>query len=424
MPEDKPLTGNMRPDGEALDRESYERGGGYRALRKVLGGMTPGAVIEEVKSANLRGRGGAGFPTGLKWSFVPEKAPHPRYVVANGDEMEPGTFKDRLLLERDPHQLIEGMLLAGFATRSDIGYVFLRGEYKLGAQRVARAIAEAYDAGYLGRNILNSGYGFELYLHLSAGRYMCGEETGMLNALEGKRANPRAKPPFPPVSGLFGMPTTVNNVETLCNVPHIIEKGALWFRSLSRTKDGGTKLYGASGKVKRPGLWELPMGTTIREILVQHAGGMQDGVRFRALLPGGASTDFLTEEHLDLPMDFNELQKAGSRMGTGTMIILDDQTCPVGMVSNLEHFFAQESCGWCTPCWSGLGWVERILRAMENGGGQQGDLEKLAFQTKFWTPGHTFCALAPGAAEPLQSALKYFRADFERHINEKRCPWK
>jgi NADH-quinone oxidoreductase subunit F len=421
---EKPLTGNMRPDGEALDCAAYERAGGYRGLRKALSGMTPAEVIQEVKDSNLRGRGGAGFPTGLKWGFVSGKASHPRYVVANGDEMEPGTFKDRLLVERDPHQLVEGMILAGYATGADIGYVFLRGEYKLGAQRVARAIAEAYEAGYLGKDILHSGYSFELYLHLSAGRYMCGEETGMLNALEGKRANPRAKPPFPPASGLFGKPTTINNVETLCNVPHIIRNGAAWFRVLSHSKDGGTKLYGASGKVKRPGLWELPMGTTIREILEEHAGGMRDGVRFRGLLPGGASTDFLTEEHLDTPMDFNEVQKAGSRMGTGTMIILDDQTCPVGMLSNLEHFFAQESCGWCTPCWSGLGWVDRILRAMEEGRGQPGDLEKLAFQTRFWAPGHTFCALAPGAAEPLQSALKYFRADFERHINEKRCPWK
>jgi len=424
MPAAKPLTGSMRTDGEPLDRPAYERDGGYSALRKALKGMTPEAVINEVKDSNLRGRGGAGFPTGLKWTFVPKNAPHPRYLVANADEMEPGTFKDRLLLEANPHQLIEGMILAGYATGIDVAYIFLRGEYKLAARRIAKAIGESVESGYLGKNILNSGYSIELHLHVSAGRYMCGEETAMLNALEGKRANPRSKPPFPPVCGLFGMPTTVNNVETLCNVPHIINNGAAWFRSLSRSKDGGTKLFGASGKVKRPGLWELPMGTTIRELLEEHAGGMQEGVRFRGLLPGGASTDFLTEEHLDVAMDFTEVQKAGSRMGTGTMIVLDDKTCPVGMVSNLEHFFAQESCGWCTPCWSGLGWVERILHAMEEGRGQSGDLEKLAFQTKFWTPGHTFCALAPGAAEPLQSALKYFRADFERHINEKRCPWK
>lgn len=424
MPDDKPLTGNMRSDGVALDLKAYERAGGYEGLRKALGGMTPAAVIEEVKDSNLRGRGGAGFPTGLKWSFIPDKAPHPRYVVANGDEMEPGTFKDRILVELDPHQLVEGMILAGYATGADIGYAFLRGEYTVGAERVARAIAEAYEAGYLGKDILHSGYSFEIYLHLSAGRYMCGEETGLLNALEGKRANPRAKPPFPPASGLFGKPTTINNVETLCNVPHIIRNGAGWYRGLSRSKDGGTKIYGASGKVKRPGLWELPMGTTIREIIEEHAGGMRDGLQLRGLLPGGASTDFLTGEHLDAPMDFAGVQSVGSRLGTGTMIILDDQTCPVGMVSNLEHFFSQESCGWCTPCWSGLGWAERILRAMEEGRGKPGDLEKLAFQARFWAPGHTFCALAPGAAEPLQSALKHFRADFERHIDEKRCPWK
>jgi len=424
MPTERPLTGNMRTDGEALDLDAYERAGGYRALRKALQSMTPEAVTDEVKSSNLRGRGGAGFPTGLKWTFVPPNAPHPRYLVANADEMEPGTFKDRLLLEGDPHQLIEGMALAGYATNTDVAYIFLRGEYKLAARRIEKALAEAYRAGYLGKNILSSGYSLELYLHLSAGRYMCGEETGLLNALEGKRANPRAKPPFPPVSGLFGKPTTVNNVETLCNVSHIVNNGAAWFRNLSRSKDSGTKLYGASGKVKRPGIWELPMGVTVRELLEEHAGGMRDGVRFRGLLPGGASTDFLVEQHLDVAMDFTEVQKAGSRMGTGTMIVLDDQTCPVGMVWNLEHFFAQESCGWCTPCWSGLGWVERILKAMEEGRGQPGDLDKLAFQTRFWTPGHTFCALAPGAAEPLQSALKYFRADFERHINEKRCPWR
>jgi NADH-quinone oxidoreductase subunit F len=421
-----PLTDNIRSGQEPPDLRAYERAGGYQALRKALSSMTPHQVIEEVKASTLRGRGGAGFPTGVKWSMVPngDAAPRPKYLVANADEMEPGTFKDRFLLERDPHQFLEGMMIAAYATGTDVAYVFLRGEYKLAAQHISKAIAEAYEARYLGRNILGSSYSLEIYLHVSAGRYMCGEETGMLNALEGKRANPRAKPPFPTVSGLWGKPTTVNNVETLCNVPHIVNHGASWFQGLSRTRDGGTKLYGVSGKVKRPGLWELPMGTTVREILEGHAGGMRDGLRFRGLLPGGASTDFLTEQHLDVPMDFIEVQKVGSRMGTGTMIVLDDQTCPVGMLWNLEHFFSQESCGWCTPCWSGLAWVERILNAMEEGQGEPGDIEKLTFQTKFLAPGHTFCALAPGAAEPLQSALKYFREDFERHIREKRCPWR
>jgi NADH-quinone oxidoreductase subunit F len=263
-----------------------------------------------------------------------------------------------------------------------------------------------------------------MYLHISGGRYMCGEETGLLNALEGKRANPRAKPPFPQVSGVWGKPTIVNNVETLANLPHILKNGAAWFQGLSRTKDAGTKLYGASGKVKRPGLWELPMGVTMREILEEYAGGMRDGLRFRGALPGGASTDFLVEEHLDVPMDYTEVQKAGSRLGTGTMIVLDDHTCPVGMTANLIHFFAQESCGWCTPCWSGLNWSAQILEAMEDGRGKQEDLETLTRQTKFLSPGNTYCALAPGAAEPLQSALKFFREDFEQHIRDRRCPWK
>jgi NADH-quinone oxidoreductase subunit F len=353
-----------------------------------------------------------------------EDAPHPKYLVANADEMEPGTFKDRLLMEGDPHQLIEGMIIAAYAIQADVAYIFLRQEYKLSERRLRKALAEAYENHYLGKNILGSDYCLEMHMHVSAGRYMCGEETGLLNALEGKRANPRSKPPYPQVSGLWGRPTIVQNVETLCNVPHIVNHGADWFKGLSHTADGGTKLYGASGKVKRPGLWELPMGTTIRELLEEHAGGMRDGVKFRGLLPGGASTDFLTEEHLDVRMDFTEVQKAGSRMGTGTMIILDDQTCPVGMVWNLEHFFAQESCGWCTPCWSGLHWTERILGAMEEGQGRPEHLERLEFQTKFNAPGNTFCALAPGAMEPLQSALKYFRPDFERHIHEHRCPWR
>jgi NADH-quinone oxidoreductase subunit F len=421
----RPLTDRMPPDGSMVDIRAYENAGGYQGLRKALA-MPSKNVTDTVKDSGLRGRGGAGFPTGLKWSFTPigPNAPRPKYIVCNADEMEPGTFKDRLLMERDPHQLIEGMIIAGHATEADVGYIFIRGEYHLSAARVRQAIAEAQASGYLGTNILGSPLSYELYVHLSAGRYMCGEETGLLNALEGKRANPRAKPPFPPLVGAFGKPTVVNNVETLCCVPHILANGAEWFRSLSKTKDAGTKLYGASGKVKRPGLWELPMGTTVREILFEYAGGMQDGVALRGLLPGGASTDFLTPDHLDVPMDFTEVAKVGSRMGTGTMIILDDQTCPVGMVGNMEHFFAQESCGWCTPCWSGLGWADRLLSAMEAGQGQPGDLEKLEHIAAFCAPGNTFCALAPGAAEPLQSALKYFRGDFERHIKEKRCPWR
>ena len=422
---ERPLTRNIRPGQEPLSIGDYERAGGYSAVRKALRSMTPDEVMHEVTESKLRGRGGAGFPTGQKWSFVPrgEDAPSPKYLVVNADEMEPGTFKDRLLMEGDPHQLIESVILSAFAIEARIAYIFLRAEYVLSARRLRRAIAEASEKGYLGTNILGSGFDLELHLHASAGRYICGEETALLNGLEGRRAIPRAKPPFPQASGLWGKPTIVNNVETLCNVPHIVNHGAAWFRGLSRSEDGGTKLYGVSGRVKRPGIWELPMGTTAREILEEHAGGMREGYGFRALLPGGASTEFLLEEHLDVPMDFSAVQKVGSRLGTGTMIILDDRTCPVGMLHNLEHFFAQESCGWCTPCRDGLPWVERMLAAIETGQGQAQDLDILAMHTGFLGPGKTFCALAPGAMEPLQSGLKYFRADFERHIDERRCPW-
>jgi NADH-quinone oxidoreductase subunit F len=391
-----------------------------------LGKIAPGDVTTIVKDSNLKGRGGAGFNTGLKWSFVPmgETAPKQKYLVANGDEMEPGTFKDRILLEGDPHMLIEGMILSAYAIGAITGFIFLRSEYRLAEKVIHKALAEAYNAGYLGKNILKSDYSFDLYLHTSIGRYICGEETALINALEGRRANPRAKPPFPQMSGLFGKPTIVNNIETLCCVPHIMNKGAEWFKDLSITEEGGTKLYGVSGKVKKPGAWELPLGITMRELLEEHAGGMKDGLKYRGALPGGASTDFLVEEHLDLQMDFATIAQAGSRLGTGTMIVLDDKTCPVGMVHNLSRFFAQESCGWCTPCRDGLPWVTKILGAMEEGKGRADDINILKFHTKYLGPGNTFCALAPGAMEPLQSAIKYFGDDFNKHISEQRCPWR
>lgn len=422
---ERPLTSAIRGDGEALSLEEYEQAGGYRAIRAALRSMTPKGIQDLVKDANLRGRGGAGFPTCVKWGLMPtdDSAPRPRYLVANVDEMEPGTFKDRMLIEGNPHQLIEGIVVSAFATQADIAYIFLRWEYRRCAERLKKAVAEASDAGYLGRNILGSGYSLDLQLHTSAGRYICGEETAMLNALEGRRPIPRSKPPHPQVSGLWGRPTVIDNTETLCNVPHIVNNGAAWFRGLSRCEDGGTKIYGVSGRVKRPGWWELPMGTPIREILEGHAGGMRDGHRFRGVMPGGASTDFLVEEHLDVPMDFNSVPKAGSRMGTGMMIVLDDRTCPVAMLYVLERFFARESCGWCTPCREGLPWVVKTLRAIEEGEGRPGDIELLERHTRLLGPGNTFCALAPGAMEPLQSALRYFREDFERHIRERRCPW-
>ncbi|KJS31688.1 MAG: NADH dehydrogenase [Desulfatitalea sp. BRH_c12] len=423
---EKPLTRNMLPGRGPFSLAEYEKAGGYQALRKALTTMSPSEVTETVQQSNLRGRGGAGFYTGRKWSFVPmgEDAPQPKYLVVNADEMEPGTFKDRFLLEGDPHQMIEGIIISAYAIQASVAYIFLRANYDVAYRGLQVALAEAQAKGYLGENILGSGFGLTLLLHESAGRYICGEETALLNALEGKRAIPRSKPPFPPVVGLWGKPTIANNVETLCNVPHIIFHGAEWFRSLSRSADGGTKIYGASGKVRRPGAWELPLGVTIREILEEHAGGMRDGVSFRAVLPGGASTDLLTADHLDVPMDFNAVQEAGSRLGTGTMVVVDDRTCIVGLVHNLIRFFAQESCGWCTPCREGLPWLTDILAAIEKGRGEPGDIEILRQHTHLLGPGNTFCALAPGAVEPLQSALKYFEEDFERHIREQRCPWK
>jgi NADH-quinone oxidoreductase subunit F len=423
---ERPLTRNIHPGSPPLDIAGYERAGGYQAVRKALKEMTPEAVTKEVTDAKLRGRGGAGFPTGQKWSFVPHgpDAPRQKYLVVNGDEMEPGTFKDRLLLEGDPHQMIEGAIVSAYAVGAETAYIFVRGEYRLAAERLERAAAEAAARGYLGRDILGSGFNLDLHVHTSAGRYICGEETALLTSLEGRRATPRAKPPFPQAAGLWGRPSVVNNVETLCNVPHIVARGAAWFKSLSRGADGGTKIYGASGRVRRPGAWELPMGTPLREILEDYAGGMRDGYGLRGLLPGGASTDFLTPDHLDVAMDYDAVQKAGSRLGTGTMIVLDDRTCPVAMLRNLEHFFAQESCGWCTPCRDGLPWVERILAAIEAGEGEERDLDILEMHTRFLGPGRTFCAHAPGAMEPLQSGLRYFRDDFARHIREKRCPWR
>ncbi len=423
---ERPLTAHINPAGPPLSLKAYEKVNGYRAIRKALGRMAPEELTEIVKASNLRGRGGAGFPTGQKWSFVPmgKDAAHPKYLVVNADEMEPATFKDRLLLEGNPHQLVEGIILSAYAVQADIAYIFLRHGYQMAARRLSAAIAEAYAANYLGRKILGTDYSLELYLHQSAGRYICGEETALLNSLEGRRPIPRAKPPFPPVVGLWGKPTAFNNVETICNISHIINHGPAWFRGLSDSEDGGTKIYGVSGRVRKPGAWELPMGTTIREILEAYAGGLRDGFRFQAVMPGGASTEFLGQAHLDVKMDFNSIKKAGSRLGTGNMVVLDHRTCPVGMVLNLMQFFAQESCGWCTPCREGLPWVVRILEAVENGRGQTEDFKRLQLHTRTITMGHTFCALAPGAMEPLQSALELFEEDFQRHIREKRCPWR
>jgi NADH-quinone oxidoreductase subunit F len=423
---ERPLTRNIIPGSTPPNLQDYRQAGGYNGLQKTLKEMKPADVTSLVKASNLLGRGGAGFPTGVKWSLVSmdDSDSGPKYLVCNADEMEPGTFKDRYLLEGNPHQLIEGMIISSYAIQAGKAYIFLRWAYKKAEAELRKAIAEAYSAGYLGRNILGSGFDLDMFVHSSAGRYICGEETALLNSLEGKRAIPRTKPPFPAISGLFGRPTVVNNVETLSFIPHIIVNGADWFKSLSLTGTGGTKLFGVSGRVKKPGIWELPLGITVRELLEEHAGGMEDGYRFRGALPGGASTDFLTDKHLDVKMDFSTVADAGSRLGTGTMIILDDRTCPVAFIHNIEKFFALESCGWCTPCREGLPWVEKLLASIECGNGKMEYLGILRFHTKYMGPGNTFCAHAPGAMEPLQSGLNYFYDDFVRHIVEKKCPWK
>ena len=426
-----PLTQNLTASGAAADLDAYEAAGGYQGLRRALGSMTPDEVTETVKAANLRGRGGAGFPAGLKWASMPEPDDprRPRYLVVNADEMEPGAFKDRVLMEGDPHQLLEGMILAAYAIDADIAFILIRAEYVAAARRLQRAIDEAAARGYIGGDILGSGKALEVHVHRSAGRYLCGESSAILNALEGRRVIPRPKPPRGPQAGLWGRPTVVNNVETLCNVPHIVVNGADWYLGLSRApegkhgKDGGTKLFAASGRVKRPGLWELPMGTTIGEILEEHAGGLRDGLGLQGLQPGGGSTGFLTEAHLDLPMDFDSVQAAGSRIGTGTMIVLDDASCPVAMLQNLERFFARESCGWCTPCREGLPWTARTLGELEAGRGTRDDIERLQWHARHLDMPYTFCAHAPGAMMPLKSALHYFRDAFERHVEDGCCPW-
>ncbi|HEY3356149.1 MAG TPA: NADH-quinone oxidoreductase subunit NuoF [Polyangia bacterium] len=416
------LTRNIGPGRTPPALKEYEAAGGYAALRDVVPRRPPATIVQAVLDSGLRGRGGAGFPTGVKWKALPPLAgsARPRVLACNYDEMEPGTYKDRFLVEGDPHQLIEGMILAAWACQCDVGYIFVRGEYRRSLALLEHAVGEAAAAGYVGGDVLGSGWRFDLHLHESAGRYMCGEETGLLNALEGRRATPRAKPPFPMTVGAWGLPTVVNNVETLCNVPHIAARGADWFKGLGRAKDSGTKIYGMSGRVKRPHCVELPMGTPLRELL-DEMGGMQDGYRFRAALPGGASTRFLGPDQLDVPLDFASLAAINRFLGTGTAVVLDDHTCVVDLARNLERFYARESCGWCTPCREGLPWLEAILADLHAGRGRPGDVELIEEQGEMIGP-HTFCALATGAIFPLESSLELFRDEYEDHIRLGRCP--
>jgi NADH-quinone oxidoreductase subunit F len=417
--ETHPLTWRLRDDGEPLWLEEYRAKGGYQAARRALLELAPAEIVQQVKDAGLKGRGGAGFPTGVKWGLMPaDEALKVRYLLCNADEMEPNTWKDRLLMEQLPHLLVEGMLIAARALKAGRGYIFLRGEYVECAQHLRRAIAEAEAAGLLGRNIQGSGFDLELFVHTGAGRYICGEETALINSLEGRRANPRAKPPFPATVGVWGKPTCVNNVETLCNVPAIIEHGVDWYRALARpgSEDMGSKLFGFSGKVKRPGLWELPFGIEARELFEEHAGGMRPGHRLKCWQPGGAGTGFLLPEHLDAPLHGAGVARYGTRLGTGLALAVDDSVNMVGLLRNMEEFFARESCGFCTPCRDGLPWSVKLLRALERGEGQPGDIETLEQLCRFLGPGKTFCAHAPGAVEPLASALQYFRDEFEAGI--------
>ncbi|MCR3755336.1 MAG: NADH:quinone oxidoreductase subunit F [Sodalis sp. Psp] len=415
-----PLTWRLRDDWQPVWLDEYQRKNGYVGARKALASIAQDDIVALVKDSGLRGRGGAGFSTGLKWSLMPkDPAMNIRYLLCNADEMEPGTYKDRLLMEQLPHLLVEGMLIAAYALKAYRGYIFLRGEYIKAAMHLRQAIAEATKANLLGKNILGSGFDCELIVHTGAGRYICGEETALINSLEGRRANPRSKPPFPSSIGVWGKPTCVNNVETLCNVPAILEHGVDWYKGITtgKSKDAGTKLMGFSGRVKNPGVWEVPFGITAREILEEYAGGMRDGLTLKAWQPGGASTDFLTQDHLDLPMDFENIDKAGSRLGTALAMAVDNEINMVSLTRNLEEFFARESCGWCTPCRDGLPWSVKLLRALESGRGQPGDIETLEQLCHFLGPGKTFCAHAPGAMEPLQSAIKYFRSEFEAGIS-------
>jgi NADH-quinone oxidoreductase subunit F len=418
------LLKNMLQPGYTGSLADYERAGGYQAIRQVLGKLPPAEVINIVKRSGLRGRGGAGFPTGVKWAFIPKDHPGPRYLCCNADESEPGTFKDRQLMERDPHQMIEGMILASYAIGAQTAYIYIRGEFALGTKIIERALAEAYQANYLGADILGSGVAVDIYLHRGAGAYICGEETALLESLEGKRGLPRTKPPFPATHGLFGKPTVVNNVETLANLPHIVTRGPEWFAALgSPPKSGGTRVFCLSGHLKRPGNYEVPMGITFREMIYELAGGMRSSKPLKAFIPGGASAPFLTPEHLDVKMDFESLAQAGSMLGSGGVTVMEEGTCMVWAAENLLHFFYHESCGKCTPCREGSAWLLQILQRIEHGLGQPKDIDTLLRLCPN-IAGRTVCAFGDAEIAPIVSTLQYFRDEYEAHIREHRCPFR
>jgi NADH-quinone oxidoreductase subunit F len=400
---------------------SYEANGGYKVWRKILAEKTPPEqVIEELKTSALRGRGGAGFPTGLKWSFMPRSAPGQKYIVCNSDEGEPGTCKDRDVLRYNPHALIEGMAIAGYCIGATVGYNYIRGEFWEPYERFEGALEEAYTAGLIGKKVLGSGVDFDLYSHLGAGAYICGEETALLESIEGKKGQPRFKPPFPANVGLFGRPTTINNTETLASVPVILAEGGKWFLDLGKPNNGGSKLFSVSGHVNRPGNYEIPMGTSFAELL-QMAGGVRDGHRLKAVIPGGSSAPPLPASMMmDLTMDYDSIAKAGSMLGSGAVIVMDETTCMVRALARIAHFYYEESCGQCTPCREGTGWMSRVIHRIEHGEGRQEDLDLLD-DVAGKIMGRTICALGDAAAMPVQGFIKHFRDEFQYHIDHRRC---
>ena len=397
-------------DPEARTLKGWEARGGYRALRKALG-MSPMEVVEEVKASGLRGRGGAGFPTGVKWSFMPQNSGKQHYLLCNADESEPGTFKDRELMRWTPHQLIEGCLIGAYAIRATHAYIYVRGEFFETAQVMARAIEEAYAAGYAGEDVMGSGKTLDITLHLGAGAYICGEETGLMNSLEGRRGEPRLKPPFPAVSGAFGKPSTINNVETLCAVPHIVDNGGAWYRQWGTEKSPGTKLFCVSGHVRRPGNYEVPMGFDFREFLYDVCGGVPEGRTLKAVIPGGSSVPIMAADEIDVGMDYESFASAGTMRGAGSGIVMDDTTDIVKQVRRMVDFYAHESCGQCTPCREGTSWAAKILRRIENGWGTEADLDTL-LDISDNMAGKTICVLSDAAAAPIVSSVQKFREEY------------
>ncbi len=400
--------------------QSYLDVGGYSSWRRILAEkIPPEKIVEELKISALRGRGGAGFPTGLKWSFINRNTPGQKYVVCNSDEGEPGTCKDREILSKNPHQLIEGMAIAGYVMGATVGYNYIRGEFWESFERTEQALKEAYELGVLGKNILGSGVDFDLYNHLGAGAYICGEETALLNSLEGKKGMPRFKPPFPANYGLYGKPTTVNNTETFASVPVILEKGGAWFLGLGKPNNGGTKCFSVSGHVNNPANFEIPLGTPFKDLL-ELAGGIRHGHKIKAVIPGGSSMKILPGDvMMGLDMDYDSIQKAGSGLGSGAVIVMDDTTCMVDTLYRLSEFYMDESCGQCTPCREGTGWLVRLLHRIKEGHGQPGDLEKLV-NVANKIEGRTICALGEAAAWPVQSFVKHFSHEFDYFIKNKR----